>query len=366
MLERLHWLTLGVIMRQNSEANCLVEPRSAFIDLVQRFIDALNDNVAVIDESSTILLVNAAWRRFALGHGMKLPNAGVGANYRDICARAGEDGEDACKALSGLLSGQALSAEVPYSMAVDDHVHDYLLTMSRMKDGERDIFLLIHQDLERCARREEPLQLELQERRKIARELHDGTAQHLAAVEMFLCSLKQRNQDPVFGRILEDAQASTRTALAEMRSYCFLLHPPVSPETKIEDALRDWLGGYSKRIGLPIGYLATVEHGSKIEKLRTALFRVVQESLMNVHRHANATYAHVELRSCPQLTTLSVKDDGRGLGGAGMGVGIASMRERVRELGGSLDLQSSTSGTEVWAMFPSVHDPRCGSPARPI
>lgn len=209
------------------------------------------------------------------------------------------------------------------------------------------------------------LTLQDEERRRLAIDLHDSTGQRLAALTMNL---------DVVGRASKTLDARSRRALAESRSladqcaqevrtFAYLLHPPLLDEAGLLSAVRWYAEGFAKRSGIHVA----MDLG-KIERLprpvETALFRVVQEALTNVHRHASTTTASIRLLTTADAVVLDIHDQGRGLrdsqtrkNGAALpeealGVGIQGMRERIHQLGGTFDVESTDRGTTVCVRVP--------------
>jgi signal transduction histidine kinase len=209
-----------------------------------------------------------------------------------------------------------------------------------------------------------------EERRRIARELHDGLGQWLAAAEI--------NVDMALGRADEKSSAvlqETRNlidyAVTSIRTMSYLLHPPLLDEVGFDAAARWFVEGLSRRTGLRIE-LEIVrpepEDGSNRmpEAVELALFRVLQEGLTNVHRHSSSQNADVRFCRTPDCAVLEIQDYGCGLPdhimdrfrrtGAASGVGLAGLRERIKELGGQLEIQSSGAGTLLRATIPLSKD----------
>lgn len=208
------------------------------------------------------------------------------------------------------------------------------------------------------------------ERRRIAQMLHETTAQDLAALKMLLARLSR-----TVGSTLADVDRSALTESIELaersmtgvRTLSYLLHPPFLDETGLVSALQWYAEGFSARSGV----LVELDLPSSFERLdqdvETALFRVVQEALINVHRHASSLHATIRLRRTEDGLTLEVEDSGRGMptgllqqlpaGGGVLGVGVAGMRERLQQLGGTLDIESGEQGTVVRARVPQVGQP---------
>jgi signal transduction histidine kinase len=202
------------------------------------------------------------------------------------------------------------------------------------------------------------LTLQDDERRHIARDLHDSAGQTLAATKMSLAMLQQTNSLSDHGlKLLDDLHALTDQALQEIRTTSYLLHPPLLDECGFASAARWFVEGYTKRSGIAVECEIPEQMERLAPSLELALFRILQESLTNVHRHSGATAACVKLRCDPEWLNFEVSDNGRGIpehrlkqfrdsNGNG-GVGIAGMQERVRELGGEMRIRSDTAGTTI-------------------
>jgi len=208
------------------------------------------------------------------------------------------------------------------------------------------------------------LQLQDEERRRIARELHDTTAQALAALVMNL-TLLEKSLPPLDSQgrnALSDSVALAEQCAREIRTLSYLLHPPLLDEVGLAAALQQYVEGFTERSGLRVALDLPRELGRLPLEVETALFRVVQESLTNIHRHSGSHQARIRLvRGSTQLN-LEVEDEGKGIpreirngslaAAAGLGVGILGMRERLRQLGGRLDIDSNGHGTTVRAAVP--------------
>lgn len=202
-----------------------------------------------------------------------------------------------------------------------------------------------------------------EERRRIARDLHDTTGQTLAAIKMTLALLEQTGtRGPDLARLVNDLNALTTEALQEVRTTSYLLHPPLLDEAGIASAARWFVEGFAKRSGIQVRCDIPEQIERPPRDCELVLFRVLQESLTNVHRHSGATAANILLQVDRDKLRLEVDDNGCGISeerlqrfnasAGGAGVGIAGMRERVRELGGRLEIQSDKTGTIVSATLP--------------
>jgi PAS domain S-box-containing protein len=199
------------------------------------------------------------------------------------------------------------------------------------------------------------LESENEERRRIARELHDTTAQNLAAAKMNLIRLQAPGVagSPGWQQWLSDSLALIEQSMREIRTLTYVLHPPLLEELGLAKALQDFAVGFSRRSELQV----QVDVGGYSKRLsldlEMALFRVVQESLSNALRHSGCTSALIRLESDEEEVRLEVQDNGRGLpaanGEARIGVGLRGMQERLCRYGGRLEIESDAEGTTVLA-----------------
>jgi signal transduction histidine kinase len=205
------------------------------------------------------------------------------------------------------------------------------------------------------------LTLQDEERRKFARELHDSVGQHLAATKMAVSTLQAKLPGDT---TLQDCIKLLDDSISETRTISHLLHPPLLDEAGLNSASRWFVEGFGKRSGIDVN-LDIHDGASRLpEATELVLFRVLQESLTNVHRHSGAKRADVSLQTTGNQMILRVRDYGRGMppavvqslreDGSGGGVGLAGMTERIREIGGRLEINSSAIGTEIVARVP-VH-----------
>jgi PAS domain S-box-containing protein len=199
-----------------------------------------------------------------------------------------------------------------------------------------------------------------EERRRIARELHDSTAQLLAALSINLgriCESARPLKDQVREQLLAEAIVLAENALLEVRTQSYLLHPPLLDERGLAAALRFFIDGFTKRSGIHVEFRAPKEMKRLTNALELTIFRIVQESLTNVHRHSGSNRAEIELRELDQWIEMDIRDFGRGMPRsfpAVSGVGIAGIRERAVELGGTLVVESASPGTFLRVRLPST------------
>lgn len=199
------------------------------------------------------------------------------------------------------------------------------------------------------------LQLQDLERRRFARDLHDSVGQMLAVIGMNLAGFEKREKLTAEGaRLLADSKQLIEQLSGEVRTISHLLHPPMLDEAGLGAALRIYVEGFSKRSGISAEVLVPRDLPRLSQELEISVFRVVQESLTNVHKHADAKTVKIRIEHSLAGLTVSVADDGKGLlDGHAVGVGLTGMQERVRQLRGTFQVSSDTTGTSIVATFPA-------------
>lgn len=206
------------------------------------------------------------------------------------------------------------------------------------------------------------VKLQDEERRKIARELHDSAGQYLSAVTLTLGQLARRlaESGDKNRQLVQEALDLVGDCIREVRTMSYLLHPPVLDDFGLASALRWYVEGFSQRSGITVRLDLAEELPRFSAEVETALFRIVQEGLTNVHRHSGGRQACVELKSSARQIYAIIADNGHGMTrevlsnvakGQG-GVGLTGMYERVKKLGGTIEIVSSEVGTTVKAELP--------------
>ena len=203
------------------------------------------------------------------------------------------------------------------------------------------------------------LRIQDDERRRIARELHDGTSQTLTGIKLNLGGLRRMGLQVEAAALLGETIAMTDRALQEIRTTSYLLHPPELDLIGLAGAVRSYTRGFSERTGIQAEVEISPDLGRLPQDIETALFRIVQESLANVHRHSQSCRAQVRLRRNHDGVIEEIQDFGRGMppvqaghSDVSWGVGIAGMRARVRQLDGDLQILSGAQGTLVQVNIP--------------
>ena len=201
------------------------------------------------------------------------------------------------------------------------------------------------------------------ERRRIARELHDSAGQKLAFVKMSLDILAKKPDLKNHATTVGDCLNSVDEAIREIRTIAQLLHPPLLDEAGLEPAVRWLADGFSQRAEVAVDVRFTAKMRRLPPNVEIALFRIVQEALSNVHRHSEASKAEISVSAEANSVTLRITDNGKGMrtdsspAPVVLGVGIQGMKERLAQLGGTLEVVASdASGTTVTATVPNLRE----------
>jgi PAS domain S-box-containing protein len=247
---------------------------------------------------------------------------------------------------------------------------DVFGTLLRDASGNPAYVLGIAVDITAHKRAEQTLQelsaslmrLQEEERRRIARELHDSTGQNLAALKLNLSRLDRGQLGPDLKGVVTDSMMLADRMLSEIRTLSHLLHPPLLEELGLASAIQTYADGFSERSGIAVHVDVPQDLGRHTPELETAIFRIVQEGLTNIYRHSGGTQCWIAMRLEGGTLQLELRDDGTGLrmetledlerGAPAFGVGLSGMRERARQLGGHLDIESTRSGCIVRSVLP--------------
>ncbi len=247
-------------------------------------------------------------------------------------------------------------------------------TALRDHDGRPAAWLEINTDITARMRAEEAarklsgriLTLQDEERRHIARGLHDSLGQYLAALKMSLHALSISNGNQT--TVISDCSEIVDKCLIETRTISHLLHPPLLDEAGLQSAIQWYVEGFAQRSGITVNVDLPKTLDRFHKEMETTLFRVVQEALTNIHRHSQASEAGIRLVVDAKHAQLEISDNGKGIpkdrlrsvmeSGGETGVGLAGMRERVRELGGFVEIESETTGTVLRVTLPIAESVR--------
>jgi signal transduction histidine kinase len=338
---------------------------------VTRLKEMLEDNSDQVKKSAK--LEEAAKGRFAtLEASVQLAKAGKSTHdaqdgfTRDLVKWSQQTAEIAGEmqdAESRLLDRRLLLTNSLFISIVTIFATMYLLSLYMLFEYHRDLNWEL---AERKLAEQNALNLSMQllkiqdqERRKVARDVHDGLGQYLVAAKMIADSFVNRTPDK---EKTQELSTILGEALTSSRSITYLLHPPLVDELGFCSAARAYLEGFSSRTGVEIRIdLPDIENRLP-QDLELVLFRVLQEALSNIQRHSKAAKAEVQFNADSRSATLNVRDNGVGLPegmiddlnehGTRAGVGLAGMKERVRERNGKFEIRSDSGGTVISATFP--------------
>jgi PAS domain S-box-containing protein len=208
------------------------------------------------------------------------------------------------------------------------------------------------------------LQTQDDERRRIARELHDSAGQYMASIQMNLDALLREAVALPAAQMarISDSIAMLERCNSEIRTLSYLLHPPLLDELGLRSALSWYLEGFSERSGIKVELQVPDDLPRMTANTETVIFRVVQQSLVNIHRHSGSQIAKIRIKCDAERISLRISDEGKGMSlvaldgintGTGLvGVGMAGMRERVRGLGGDFEVRSRNDGTTIQISLP--------------
>ena len=215
-------------------------------------------------------------------------------------------------------------------------------------------------------------QLRDEERKQLARELHDSVGQMLAALSMNIAKVRSQAQrlDPAAASAVAENAEIVEQISKEIRTISHLLHPPLLDVAGLASAIRWYVDGFSERSKIRVDMEVPAEFRRLSEEMELTIFRLIQECLTNIHRHSGSSTASIAIRQEDHTILVQIKDQGKGissdkqmeLGTDRAGVGFRGMRERLRQLGGELEIQSGSGGTSVTARVPLARLPLEGRP----
>lgn len=343
------------------------EPEDLMAEVeLQAVLDGLPNGIALLDRHGTVVFGNATWREFGKRH--KVP-AHIGLNYLDVCAEGGA-GLPPRGEVEGLLR-QLLAGELQrFELRYRWRDRRLLLRARGLAAGGLPRAALSHADITRVVAAEEVLArtaeqllaVQQEESARVARELHDSTAQHLVAVNLGLARLRKTGapQD-----VLDDMREALSEAHREIRTLTYLLYPPQLSDQGLEATLRTFVYGYRKRTGLDV----EITMGGALETLpdsvQRAVFRVVLEALASVHERSRATRATVDILLEQGDLRVTVCDDGSAVDpAAGAGIrGLRGMQARFTQFDGKLTVGRGERGTTVEGVIPASGLRRAAEPA---
>lgn len=348
--------------------------------LLQSSLDALNAHIAILDSSGTIIATNAAWQQVAaLVNRSGEPYLLIGSNYLEVSEQTRPHHRMIAAGLRQLIRGEVEEFRCEFASAFFEGSW-FQMRGTRFGVGDDLRLVVAHEDItdikasESAMRRLTAKLLRSQddERRRIARELHDSTAQNLLGASLGISQalrlvprLKRTAK-----AALEESRSLIDESQREIRTVSYLLHPPMLDVAGLPVALRWLCEGFGRRTDMAVELQLSPDIQRLPDDLEAALFRIAQEGLTNVHRHAGGTMARVSLKLAPHTgqardIALEIEDNGKGMpnldqvgvGSRGrdtnnMGVGLAGMRERLHQFGGRMEIRSGPQGTVVQVSVP--------------
>jgi signal transduction histidine kinase len=203
------------------------------------------------------------------------------------------------------------------------------------------------------------------ERRRIARELHDSTGQMLTAMKMNLDRLKSKATKSDYKDLIAETISINDDLTSQLRTMSYLLHPPLLDEIGLPSAIQWYTKGFAQRSGIKVNAEIVADLGRLPNDMELAIFRFVQEALTNIHRHSGSRTADIRIVRQDDRIHVEVVDSGNGIAPEKLrgdhviqGIGIMGIQERVRQLGGAVEIKSSSSGTTITANLPSIMENR--------
>lgn len=333
--------------------------------MFHELVEGLPEQIALVDRDWTILAINPAWHHATTEYGY----AGIlpGGNYLQFCHELSGKGHVGAAstetAIAEMEQSGSRSARFVYSGSGRSLGRDFELCINRMELGGDTFATIARYDITeltqlRRSRQEfgeAVLQEQATERRRMARELHDSTAQILTCIGLGLGQLRRSVDQEDALDLVDEIEEMLGEAQREIRSISYLAHAPQIEKLGIVDAVRALALGFAARTNLDLDFAVEGDFRLGSSNADLAAYRVVQEALSNIHRHSRAARAEVRLVARNSACHVIVADDGIGVGPEHpKGVGLSSMAARLAELGGRLRMARTPRGTAIIATFPAA------------
>lgn len=334
-----------------------------------RSIENLADQTALLDHDWRVLAVSTAWARE--GRTGEVRAVVPGDDFYELAqlwvAEGKRNAEPLLAAVEDLSAGRIASFH--HVFEVSDRLEDpcYAVNISTLDIDGRRFFTItryevsrLNQLADRCRTLEERLFVAREdERKRIGRELHDSTSQLLVGLKLCLMRLREADSPRRIANVMEEMDEILLDIDQEIRSISFLLHPPRLQGRGLSEAIRYMVRGFARRTGLDARIDVEGELPARIPELEAALYRLTQEALANVYRHAAASLVKIRLVARRgAYIHLSIEDNGGGFGSASLrpvepGVGIEGMAARITELGGRFSFRKAGRGCRILASIPT-------------
>lgn len=342
--------------------------------LLHATLESLESHVAILDDAGNLIDGNEAWLKSSVRPPWPLMRGKQQAPYEVD----GKRRDFMFDQLANLARSARHRFKTNYLRVIDDRKRVFEFSATQIRTRGAPHVLVVHEDVTERKKATETIKelsrratdIQQGERQRIAREIHDSTSQHLIAISLNLINL--RRELAVSGKmskLLEDIEKSTSDAQQEIRLYSYLLYPSQLERSGARTTIAHYVTGFSDRAGIK----AHVDLCDEVDDLPIAvqqsLLRIVQEALVNVHRHASASNVSVRMKVSGRSLLLTIADDGIGMpagvaDGATerrLGVGIPGMRARVQECSGTFRIDSSRFGTKLMVTIPRDGEAHSGA-----
>jgi signal transduction histidine kinase len=360
-------------VRKGNLSMTIAITRPVMIPEIPAYASDSDDRIALIDPDGYIVGVNNKWLALAEQAGATLDRVGIGANYLDVCRQASSSCPDAREAFSGIrsvLKGKLQSFTMDYSCELRSGLRYFRMGVTPIRcEGPR--FVIAHTDITELRLSKEKSLKRLQkfarclinaqeeERERIAREIHDDLGNRIALLSFSVRRImnhRSRHSGPRIDALNQIIDNITDLSNA-LRNLSHCLHPPLLKHAGICAALKALCEEFEKTQGIQIDVVVPAELPSLPDEVGLCIFRVSQECLHNIAKHAEAPSVSVVLERTPREVRLKVSDTGRGFvpseTNPNAGLGLISMKERVLCIRGHLDIRSGPgAGTEIRVTIP--------------
>ena len=349
---------------ENSSTTAFAEREHEF---AQKLLDSFASELAILDASGNVVLASAAWRSRAEQADLENDPEADAGNAMAFLSTDARTAELIVGAVANILSGRSDEAKLNFVTKTAGAARHYRLRVAPVSVGQSRGAMINREDVteqfelqsDKRLLAKQLMQSEDKERRRIAREMHDSTLQDLVAIGLNLKRLQHLADDEIAQDVFGEIRSILTRTQQDVRTLSYLLHPPLLEEGGLRLALSSLIQGLSSRMSMRIDFLCDCcdEYVRLPMDIEVALYRVAQEALINVHKHASATHAQVRCCRDADHLILTVEDNGIGYCGpnrchVGSGVGVQGMRARLRQLGGQLTLSNLRQGTRLRAVVP--------------
>src|SRR4051794_1513197 len=340
----------------------------AATDTIQQLIDDLPEQIALLDSNCTIVAANNAWRDAAADYGYA--DLAPGHSFRDFCTRPAAMGYEPAiavnAALKDILSGERRYWQHFYNGQDRWAGRDYQICLHRLSTAPRMFISVTRYDLTDILRGQgsqhadtsSTIEVQSAERQRVSRELHDSTSQLLTSIGLVLGRLRHDLDDPKSAELLDEMQQLLSETHREIRAISYLGQPLALENAGLSAALGLLVDGFGRRTDLKGSFEVRGMTVALPPETTAALYRIAQESLSNIHRHAQASQFSVVLHFSPSRVHLVVSDNGVGISADSLdGVGLSGMRSRLAELRGRLTISDLSPGTGIIASVSQTAQP---------